>query len=164
MNPAEVIADFDAFLEARGLRFEAVLIGGAALNLLGVVRRPTRDCDVLEPELPPIIASAAQDFGTARGLHPEWLNNGPASLGRLLPAGWQKRLRRLYDGRALVLTTLGRSALLLTKLFALCCAIARPISTIAWRSPRPRPSYPRRSRGLSCRTRTRTGPRTFVRP
>ncbi|HEY8211352.1 MAG TPA: DUF6036 family nucleotidyltransferase [Myxococcaceae bacterium] len=49
MLPTIVIPAFDAFLAARGLRLEAIVIGGTALNLLGVVRRETRDCDVLAP-------------------------------------------------------------------------------------------------------------------
>ena len=39
MEPRIVLDAFDAFLADRGLRFEAVVIGGIALNLLGVVRR-----------------------------------------------------------------------------------------------------------------------------
>ena len=60
MDPATIIAAFDAFLAERGLRFEAVVIGGTALNLLGVVRRTTRDCDVLHPEIPPDVLLAAR--------------------------------------------------------------------------------------------------------
>ncbi len=43
----ETITGFDAFLLERGMALEAVVIGGAALNLLGVVSRRTKDCDVL---------------------------------------------------------------------------------------------------------------------
>jgi hypothetical protein len=52
MNPQETLAAFDSYLEARGLRFEAVVIGGAVLNLLALVSRPTRACDILDPRLP----------------------------------------------------------------------------------------------------------------
>jgi hypothetical protein len=37
-----------------------------------------------------------------------------------LPTGWQQRLQPAFEGRALILRTLGRSDLLKTKLFALC--------------------------------------------
>ena len=50
----------------------------------------------------------------------DWLNSGPVQLGDILPAGWQERLQPAFEGRALVLRTLGRSGLLKTKLFALC--------------------------------------------
>ena len=55
MKPAEVLAAFDRYLAARSLRLEGVVIGGAALNLLGVVSRPTKDCDIL---LPPLVLLA----------------------------------------------------------------------------------------------------------
>jgi hypothetical protein len=37
MKPTGIIAAFDRYLAARNLRLEAVVIGGAALHLLGVV-------------------------------------------------------------------------------------------------------------------------------
>ncbi|MBK6686028.1 MAG: hypothetical protein IPG45_16260 [Deltaproteobacteria bacterium] len=77
------------------------------------------------PELPLAIASAARDFAKAQrqagvDLRDDWLNNGPMRLGEVLPAGWRERVQRIFDGRALVLGTLGRSDLLKSKLFALC--------------------------------------------
>lgn len=107
------------------LRFEGVVIGGSALALLGVTSRPTRDFDILLPELPREIASAARDFAKAQReggteLADDWLNNGPMQLGEVLPAGWRERVERLFEGQALVLDTLGRSDLLKSKLFALC--------------------------------------------
>jgi hypothetical protein len=35
MWPRQIVAAFDRFLHERGLRFDAVVIGGTALNLLG---------------------------------------------------------------------------------------------------------------------------------
>ena len=49
MRPRETLLAFDAFLEDRGLRLDAVVVGGAALNLLGVIFRPTKDCDIMYP-------------------------------------------------------------------------------------------------------------------
>jgi len=77
------------------------------------------------PELPPAIASAARDFAKAQrkagvDLLDDWLNNGPMQLGDVLPAGWRERVERIFEGQVLVLTTLGRSDLLKSKLFALC--------------------------------------------
>jgi hypothetical protein len=62
MRPWEMLTAFDRFLADRGLRLEAVVIGGAALNLLGVVSRPTKDCDILHPALPREIQEAARAF------------------------------------------------------------------------------------------------------
>jgi hypothetical protein len=52
MEPRVVLEAFDRYLEQRNLRLEGVVIGGTALNLLGVVARPTKDCDILYPPLP----------------------------------------------------------------------------------------------------------------
>jgi hypothetical protein len=116
---------FDSFLAARGLSLEAVVIGGAALNLLGIVSRPTRDCDILHPELPVAIHEAARVFavemrGQGEVLRDDWLNNGPASLAGVLPGGWQERLQLVFSGQAVLLRSLGRQDLLKSKLFALC--------------------------------------------
>ena len=40
-------------LEARGHAYAVVMVGGAALNLLGVVDRPTRDVDIMAFGEPP---------------------------------------------------------------------------------------------------------------
>jgi len=53
---------FDQYLAERRLQFDAVVIGGAALNLLGVVSRLTKDCDILHPEIPNEIAKVSRCF------------------------------------------------------------------------------------------------------
>ncbi len=125
MRPKETISGFDTFLAGRGISFEAVVIGGAALGLLGVVSRQTRDCDILHPKLPPTILDAAKAFSEIRTregdlLAADWLNNGPSSLADALPPGWKDRLRPAYKGKAITLHCLGRIDLLRSKLFALC--------------------------------------------
>src|SRR5436190_21523133 len=62
MWPTDTITSFDAFLEARRLELDAVVVGGAALALLGVVSRRTRDFDILYPPLSVEIAEAARAF------------------------------------------------------------------------------------------------------
>ena len=125
MRPRQVVEEFDSFLAQQGLSMEATVIGGAALALLDAIDRETRDVDILDPLLHPEIEAAARSFARAsrdRGLFlgDDWLNNGPSSLGGLLPEGWRERLRPAYSGSALRLQTLGRADLLKTKLFALC--------------------------------------------
>ena len=125
MMPRDTLAAFDRHLAQRALRFEGVVIGGAALNLLGVVLRPTKDCDILYPELPGEIMAAARTFAAevrraGQPLADDWLNNGPASLAGQLQSGWQWRLQTCFTGGALRLRSLGREDLLCTKLFALC--------------------------------------------
>jgi hypothetical protein len=125
MKPVEIIAAFDRYLAARQLELDAVVVGGTALNLLGIIDRPTKDCDVLHPELPAAVLAAARSFARevrARGeaLDDDWLNNGPAALIRQLPPTWQQDLQTVFRGAAISLQSLGRLDQLRAKLFALC--------------------------------------------
>jgi Nucleotidyltransferase of unknown function (DUF6036) len=113
------------YLAERRLQFDAVVIGGAALNLLGVVSRLTKDCDILRPEIPNEIAEASRRFAIeirAKGgtLQDNWLNNGPSSLASHLLPRWEERLQTVFAGTAIHLSCLGREDLLCAKLFALC--------------------------------------------
>jgi hypothetical protein len=114
----DILTDFDRFLSDRGLVFTGTVVGGAALQLLSVIDRPTKDCDVLEPIINETVKKAAQEFAIKRDLAPDWLNNGPATLTRDLPVGWELRRQEAFKGRALYLYTLGREDLLRSKLFA----------------------------------------------
>lgn len=121
MDSQATIQAFDRFLHDQGLVLEAVVIGGCALNLLGVISRATKDCDVLTPNLPEPIRQAARTFAAGQpDLAEDWLNNGPASLAPLLPNGWEDQVQEVYRGAALVLLVPGRLDLLRSKLFALC--------------------------------------------
>ena len=125
MKPVVTLSLFDAFLVAEGLRLDAIVVGGAALGLLGVISRETRDCDVIEPTLPEDVLAAARRFAAATRsqggiIKDDWLNNGPSSLTSILPAGWRDRLQPAFAGKAILLRTLARRDLLKTKLFALC--------------------------------------------
>jgi hypothetical protein len=125
VKPKEIVAKFDLYLASKGLEFEAVVIGGAALALLGVITRETQDCDVLDPKIPSSIETAAIEFSleiskSGHEIKANWLNNGPESLKKALPKHWRLRLEKLYLGKALTLHTLGRSDLLKSKLFAYC--------------------------------------------
>ena len=81
-------------LEGEGERVGIVVLGGAALNLLGVVQRATYDVDLValgtpprgtEPaalrradELPEALSRAASRVARDLGVAPDWLNVGPA--------------------------------------------------------------------------------------
>ena len=125
MDPKAIISRFDEFLSERKLSFEAVVIGGAALSLLGIVSRTTRDCDILDPLLPVEIKVASQEFALAIRqsgdvLQDNWLNHEPSSLSSLLPPEWRHEVRTVFEGKAIILYSLGRLDLLRTKLCALC--------------------------------------------
>ncbi len=125
MLPRETLSAFDCHLAERAIRFEGVVVGGAALNLLGVILRPTKDCDILYPELPADVKAVARAFAAearraGQSLSDDWLNNGAAALAGHLQPGWQRRLQTCFTGIALDLRCLGREDLLFSKLFALC--------------------------------------------
>ena len=125
MRPSTIIPQFDAHLKEAGLSFEGIVIGGAALDLLGVMGRETNDCDVLDPEIPQAVLEAAKIFAhkmalPMTSLRETWLNNGPATLVPHLPKGWRMRLTLLFQGEALILHGLARPDLLATKLLAFC--------------------------------------------
>ena len=113
-----IIPLFDRFLGNKGLQFEAVVIGGVAMQLLDLTDRVTKDCDVLAPEIPASLAEAARQFAVKHELRPDWFNNGPASLVRDLPEDWRSNTVQLYQGQHLVLLSLGRLDLIRSKLFA----------------------------------------------
>lgn len=127
MVEIQLIEQFDTFLYEKGLKFEAIVIGGAALKLLGVIKRETVDCDILDPKIPVEIMEASRAFADTQPLlkkseidRVNWLNNGPDSLVNYLPQGWRLRLQTAFEGKALFFQTLGRGDLIATKLLAYC--------------------------------------------
>ena len=121
-------------LEAEGHCFAIVVVGGTALNLLGVVDRATRDVDVIatghppdasapslkEPpaQLPPPLDRAATLVAKDLGLDSDWINTGPALQWRQgLPPGLDSRVR--WDRYAgLHVGVVGRRDLVFLKLYA----------------------------------------------
>jgi hypothetical protein len=91
MRPRQTLTAFDAYLAQRGLRLEAVVIGGTALNLLGIVVRPTDDCDILHPPLGDCLALAptAEELRAllpwvaAQDAHPGWPSHVGATFDDL---------------------------------------------------------------------------------
>jgi len=115
-------------LEARGLTYELVVVGGSSLLLLGLLERPTRDLDALaiiedgayvraEP-FPLPLAQAVASVGRAFRLSEDWLNPGPTDLLRFgLPEGFRERTTLLRFG-ALTLHIAGRFDQVCFKLYA----------------------------------------------
>ncbi|OFZ31112.1 MAG: hypothetical protein A2622_00475 [Bdellovibrionales bacterium RIFCSPHIGHO2_01_FULL_40_29] len=118
-----IIIEFDKFLSEKNLNFKAVIIGGAALNILDISSRKTKDVDCLDPEIPQEIIFAAKDFAekfTNLELDHSWLNNGPKTLKKDLPNGWRNRIQPIFRGQSITLDVLGREDFLKSKLFAYC--------------------------------------------
>ncbi len=89
-------------LEARGLEYELVAVGGSSLVLLGLITRATRDLDIVAlvedgryveaVHLPQPLLDAVRDVGEVLGIGAEWLNPGPAALLDFgLPEGFADR-------------------------------------------------------------------------
>ncbi|HEU5390265.1 MAG TPA: hypothetical protein VFV73_30635 [Streptosporangiaceae bacterium] len=117
-------------LQALGSHIELVVIGGSALTALGLVRRATRDVDVLaiadngelhlaEPLPQPLLtarSAVAADFGLAKN----WLNPGPTDLLKWgLPKGFMSRVVTRSYGPALVVHYASRLDQIHFKLFAM---------------------------------------------
>lgn len=102
-------------LEASNERVGIVVIGGAALHLLGIIDRATRDVDIVAvtdvpgelssisrpPEpLPQALVSAINQVARDFGLPENWMNRGPANQWDIgLPPGFAARLHwRSYHG------------------------------------------------------------------
>jgi hypothetical protein len=125
-----------AALEARGAGpYEIVVVGGAALTVVGIRIRPTKDVDVLAlrqpsqiPEervlikhktLPEPLLEAAAVVADGLGLDSDWLNAGPADLiDQGLPEGFERRLNEVSYGPRLRVWLPSREDLICLKTYA----------------------------------------------
>jgi hypothetical protein len=117
-------------LGALGSQVEIVVIGGSALTALGLVRRATRDVDLLaiadkgelrlaEP-LPGALLSARAAVARDFDLDENWLNAGPTDLIKWgLPDGFMTRVVTRHYGPTLVVHFAGRLDQIHFKLFAM---------------------------------------------
>jgi hypothetical protein len=115
-------------------RFDLVVCGGSALNALGLVRRTTRDVDVLAflevdrkgglrphaaKPFPKVLIDAAAKVARDFRLPADWLNPGPTSALELgLPKGLLRRLETHDYGDALTIRFLSRYDQIHFKLYA----------------------------------------------
>lgn len=117
-------------LRSLGAQPELVVIGGSALTALGLVRRATRDVDLLaiaekgelrsaEP-LPQALRTARDRVARDFDLDRNWLNAGPTDLLRWgLPAEFMTRVVTRRYGQALTVHFAGRVDQIHFKLFAM---------------------------------------------
>lgn len=122
------LAALGQLLAERGLRYELLAVGGGALQLLGLITRPTRDIDVVavveDARLAPVAAlpapleRAIEDTAAVLHLPSDWFNVGPRALAELgLPEGILRRAHRREWG-GLVLFIADRSDQIFFKLYA----------------------------------------------
>lgn len=135
----EALSLVGELLAAEGHEYAVAILGGAAINLLGIVERTTADVDILAfatpgpvgapeqaalalrepPEpIPEPLARAARTVAHDLGLVPEWLNTAPALQWRAgLPPGLEQRVQwRQYA--ALWVGVVARYDLIFFKLYA----------------------------------------------
>jgi hypothetical protein len=119
-----ILQEFDQYLKSKGLKFSATIIGGAALNIMDVTTRVTKDVDCIDPEIPKEIKEASINFAKENPqlkLNPDkWINNGPITILKDLHNDWKFKTKVIFNGDALTLYTLDRISLLKTKLYAYC--------------------------------------------
>ncbi|HEX8646490.1 MAG TPA: DUF6036 family nucleotidyltransferase [Thermoleophilaceae bacterium] len=124
-----VLAALAEQLTARGERYELVVIGGSALQALGLIDRPTADVDVLAlagasgltgaDPLPPGLAAARELVGRDFSMPTDWLNPGPTSLLDLgLPDGFMRRVVSRPYGSSLTVHFASRFDQIHFKLYA----------------------------------------------
>ncbi len=105
----EPLLTLGQLLAERGQRFELLAIGGGALQLLGLIRRPTRDLDIVATvvdrrllplaSLPDALQEAVDDTASLLRMPRTWFNAGPRSLMAFgLPDGVLRRARRRIWG------------------------------------------------------------------
>lgn len=82
--------------ELGGEPLEVSICGGAALSLLGYIKRTTKDIDIVAPEiLPEKFEEAVKITADYFGLKPDWINQGPIDLLRMgLPQGFHDRCKK----------------------------------------------------------------------
>ena len=85
--------------ELNGAPLEVSICGGAALNLLGFIKRVTKDIDIVSPEvLPDEFNDAVRITADHFGLKPDWINQGPVDLLKMgLPEGFHSRCMVFYS-------------------------------------------------------------------
>ena len=108
------------FLKKKSLQRSFIICGGSSLILQGVISRQTKDIDVLAPPIDEALKEAAVFVAEQLQLDKGWLNTGPDSLIRDLPADWKERVVEVFKASHLVVYSIGRRDLLFSKFRALC--------------------------------------------
>jgi hypothetical protein len=117
-------------LQSLGDQQEIVVIGGSALTALGLIKRPTKDVDLLaiandgelrsaEP-MPEALLTARARVARDFDLDENWLNSGPTDLLKWgLPDGFLPRVVTRRYGPALTVHFAGRLDQIHFKLYAM---------------------------------------------
>jgi hypothetical protein len=152
-DTGELLRALASELERAGsARLELCVIGGAALAVLGLVDRPTKDIDVValgdassgalvvrkSKPLPEALVVAVRAVATQYGIEVSWLNAGPGDLLDWgLPAGFEERLQAIDYGRALRVHYAGRLDQICFKAYAAADVAGRHLTDLITLAPTP---------------------------
>lgn len=124
MNTSEIeqyLAKLAEIYEALGGRPLTITIcGGAALMILGLVDRTTKDIDLVEPHrLPAEFDEAARVVAREYGLPGNWINQGPKQLAEMgLPPQFHERAVVRKYGKKLEVRLTSRRDQIFFKMYA----------------------------------------------
>ena len=85
------------FLQRKNEYRSFTICGGASLFLQGIVKRTTRDVDVVGEELDDLLKEAAISVAENMGLKPGWLNTEPKALALDMKEGWEQRIFLVFE-------------------------------------------------------------------
>jgi len=104
----------------KGEPLDVSICGGAALSLLGYIKRTTKDIDIVAPEiLPEKFNDAVKITADYFGLKPNWINQGPIDLLRMgLPIGFHDRCKKFEFNSTLTIYVADRLDQIHFKLYA----------------------------------------------
>ena len=109
----------DAYLFKRKLAREFVVGGGAAVELLGAKREGgTQDIDVVAREIDQELEKAAHFVAEKLGLARNWLNQSASLFNDRYPFGWEQRVVEVFTGKSLIVFSVGRRDLIISKAIA----------------------------------------------
>ena len=114
----KTLSEFYDSLSSEPLK--VAICGGAALNILDIVQRTTKDIDLLFPEiLPSAFRDASQFTAQYFNLKPDWINQGPLDLFRMgLTSGYFDRCVSLLLGKNIIWLITSRLDQIHFKLYA----------------------------------------------
>jgi hypothetical protein len=120
MITQDVLNEFDRFLEKRGIRAELLIVGGTALQLMGLRTIATQDVDAIS-QINDTLRVAVREFATLHALPTDWINDRAriTLLDYLMHGYGVDQVSPVFSGRALTLVCPSRENLILSKFCAL---------------------------------------------
>ncbi|ACR79351.1 DUF6036 family nucleotidyltransferase [Kosmotoga olearia] len=128
----KILKALSSQLKRIGKRIEIIVCGGSALSIIGLVKRVTKDIDVLaivektnghfkivRADFPVWLKKAIEKVARDFDLPPNWMNPGPTSMVDLgLPEGLENRLIEKNYGNNLTVYYISRFDQIHFKLYA----------------------------------------------